>query len=286
LEDQLFNFFVLTDIPESRVLHVEVLSDLQKTLTEEFRGQREKFIQEKEEIEYKPGYCLDTHELFKISPFDDLDDLFSITSSPISLNSLDPDPELYGQIKAFFAKADNDELLFQHFDRRRIISAEGSLIWSGKTFRKMNEPGLNLSKSLAAVLRCDDLLFSNSWCAGRIFDITQYLKEATDDQINQFLNHANFNSSDSVNRIDQYTNWERTKVSLILESGVLNNFTPEQMKTVATDLRYELLLQDGRIVLPSNKKDLKKLLRFLAEDYMMSPLTEKLHIVTSKRPIS
>jgi hypothetical protein len=287
LEDRLFNFFVLTNIPQQRILHVQITFDLQKTLTAEFRRQRNEFMREREEIEYKPGYHLDPHEVFKINPFDDLDNLLPITSSPSTLNSLEPDSELYGHITAFFSTGDDDkELLFQNFDRRRVISTKGSLIWSNNTYRQMDAPGLNLATSLAAILRRDDLLFHSSWCARRIFDLTQYLREATDDQVMQFLKHTHFHCSDVDKVIEKFSTWERNKVCLILESGILDDFNTEQMKMVAADLQYELLLNnEGRMIFPEDKKRLKGLLRFLAEDYMMSPLTEKLHVVTSKRPI-
>ena len=283
----IFNFFVITDIPGKKVLHVSVSPSLQIKLTEEFRKQRDAFLNEREIIDYRAAYHPDQDEIFKISPFDDLNDLLSITNSSSSVESLEPSPEMLEHVKAFFSTSDNpQELLFQNFDRRRIISNRSlAIIWAKNTYHHMEEPGLNLNKNLGAILRGDELLFHSSWAANRIFDLTSYLKEATDEQVKHFLTHTHFVMEDPQNTLCEFNGWMRTKVCLILESGVLN-IPAQEMKIVAAYLQYDLQTNDsGNIIIPKGKKSLKRLLNFLSEDFMLSPLTEKLHFVTSKRPI-
>lgn len=287
MKDRLYNFFVLTNQPRHRILHVQIDSVIQRNLTDVFAKQRNAFLNDREEIEYQPGYHPDQNEIFKISPFEDLDDLLEITTSPSSCESLEPNLEMYSNITAFFAfDSNNNELLFQNFDSRGVISTERSLYWSNNTFTQINVPGISLAKNLTAIVRGEELLFQSSWSARRIFDLTQYLKEATDDQIEKFIQHSSFNCSDKSKFFLQLGAAERIKVCLILESGVLDTYTPKQMGLVAADLKYELPLdQNGRIVFQGEKKQIKVLLRFLAEEYMMSPLTDRIHIVTSKRPL-
>lgn len=271
MTENLYNFFVLTDIPGQRVLHVSVSAGLQKNLTSAFRDQRMTFTADREEIEYRPAYHPEPDEIFKINPFDDLDDLLKITQSPSSLDSLEPDSTIYGHIVSFFSSSDSaNELLFQNFDQRRIISNKGlAMIWDSSTFRQMREPGLSPGKNLGAILRGDELLFQKSWCARRIFDLTSYFKEATDEQLYEFLRHKHFTHHDSNSAHSQFDSWMRTKVCLILESGVLDKHNPEQLRIIAADLSYSLSIDSqGRIIFPQEKKQMKGLLRFLSEDYI------------------
>lgn len=284
-----FNFFVLTDLPGRKVLHVNVSARLQQTLSDEFRKQYFDFLSDREEIDYQPAYHPTDEEIFRIRPFDDINDLLSITNSASSIESLDPDPEVFEHIKAFFSTADNkNELIFQNFDRRRIISNRGlAIIWSKDTYRKMEEPGLNLNKSLGAVLRSEDLLFHSSWCANRIFDLSPYLKKATDEQVKQFLSNTRFAQEYTQNKLAEFDDSMRTKVCLILESGVLDVNTPQGMQIIASDLQYDLKIDsNGNIMVPNGRKEIRRLLQFLAEDFMLSPLTDRLHFITSKRPIA
>ena len=76
----------------------------------------------------------------------------------------------------------------------------------------------------------------------------------------------------------------RRKIALIKQSGVLEKFTTEQI--VGTAQTFNVAIQtteDGKIILPTNPTQLRRLLRFLDEDYYESPLSQTRFLSNSKR---
>jgi hypothetical protein len=79
----------------------------------------------------------------------------------------------------------------------------------------------------------------------------------------------------------------RRKIALVQQSGILQNVPLHEMKAVAIDfgIPFTTVDEDGTevICVPDNKSDLKKLLRFLDEDYYKSPLSKTHFVTNSKR---
>lgn len=286
MTERLYNFYVLTNLQQKRVLHISMDRELQSQLTVEFRNQREEFLHGREQIAYKPTYQIEQDEIFKINPFVDEYKLLDIIRSPSSVEALELSAELYGNIKAIFSTSDHDdELIFQCFDQRRVIRNCPLSFWfSGNTFQTMNYPVISLDKKLGVILGHESLLFQSSWYAGRIFTLTPYFNEATDEQCMGFLQDSSFAPLGENNLVSILDKSMRTKICQILETGVLKLNSVHELQNIAATLDYQLVINsDNTITLPNNKRDLKRFLHFFAEDYMRTPITNKLHIVNSKR---
>jgi hypothetical protein len=76
----------------------------------------------------------------------------------------------------------------------------------------------------------------------------------------------------------------RRKIALIKQSGVLEKFTTQQIVGTAQTFNVAIqTTQDGKIILPTNPTQLRRLLRFLDEDYYESPLSQSRFLSNSKR---
>ncbi len=65
---------------------------------------------------------------------------------------------------------------------------------------------------------------------------------------------------------------------------MLDNFITEQIVGTAQAFNVQVqTTQDGKIVLPTNPTQLRRLLRFLDEDYYESPLSQTRFLSNSKR---
>lgn len=84
--------------------------------------------------------------------------------------------------------------------------------------------------------------------------------------------------------------WVRRKISLVQQSGILSNVPLNEMKAVAAEFNipFDTIEEKSEevIKIPEKKSDLKKLLRFLDEDYYKSPLSKTNFITNSKRIVS
>ncbi len=123
-----------------------------------------------------------------------------------------------------------------------------------------------------------------------MLDLTQYYKEATDEDLKEFAKNEIINVDDVTNLVKMSDSWVRRKISLVMQSGILEEMNIEETKGTALLFGIELntVNVDGRptLVLPETKVELKKLLRFLDEDYFQSVLRSKPHLSNSKRQIS
>jgi hypothetical protein len=176
-------------------------------------------------------------------------------------------------------------VLVQCFERRRLIANRGlAMFFSGDTFRKMSDAGLTLDTRLLAVLDGTALKFQSFHFLRRVFDVSEHYKEATNEEVSAFATHAKLSVENVTTFADSAGQLVRKKIGLILQSGVLDNFTTEQIVASAQSFNVAIATgADGRIVLPANKTELRRLLRFLDEDYYESALSQTRYVSNSKR---
>jgi hypothetical protein len=75
----------------------------------------------------------------------------------------------------------------------------------------------------------------------------------------------------------------------VMQSGILEKIELEATKNAALifgiNIETEISGDNVALVLPQGKAELKKILRFLDEDYFQSVLSSTLHLSNSKRRI-
>ena len=285
------NFFAITDDPESSLRRIRVTRQLQSELATLFHEQTATLLNEDlEEVQFDGRLEPDDSQILVVPDFPVPEDISAVVRNPRGLEPLDLSEGLDGRIKAIFtghAGADS-RYSFQVFDRRRLLSARGlSIILSADTFRRLEEPGLVLDTQLVAAIAAGKLYFRSYYKAKRVFDLTEYYREATSEELQTFAGTDNVHVEDLVAFEEVADTWVRRKVSLILESGILKSQQPKRIARVARKfgLAVQVSKKDGKevIVLPEGKRELKALLRFLDEDYYEAPVTQTQYVSNSKQ---
>ena len=155
------------------------------------------------------------------------------------------------------------------------------------TFSKISTPGLNISEKIDAVIYENKLLFFSFFNVRQFLDLSTFYREATDEDLGEFLNHATIYVSEPQTFAMNADSWVRTKVGILMGSGVLEQYSPSQVAEKAAEYGVNISIRDNggqdQLVLPETKKDLKEVLRFLDEDYFSGPLTDNKYISNSKR---
>lgn len=199
-----------------------------------------------------------------------------------------------GSIKALFSGyvdgANNVVSLIQCFDKRKIISTNGlSIFHSADVFKKIEGIGLTLDTKLAATLIGNRLKFFSFHVMRQVFDMSEYYREATDADINEFAQLECISVDNQQLLVSMADTAVRRKVSLIQQSQILERVEIADIRTVAMEFNIPLatVVSEGveKIRLPNNKADLKKILRFLDEDYYKSPLSNTQFLSNSKRAV-
>lgn len=289
------NLFALTDDPANRVVRFSLSQEVQTELSDLLSSQERQFNDSSQlEIPFDGKYKPDLGEVLVINNFDDIDGLATIVECPLSVPEVLPSSETFGGIKALFSgyKPANESavVLLQHFDKRKIISTNGlSIFHSANVYKKIEGIGLTLDSKLSATMRDGTLRFHSFHLIRQVFDMSQYYKEATDCDIQDFASIACIKVQDQQSLIEMSDTWVRRKVWLIQQSQILQNVPINDIKAVAVEFNIPLTtVVDGgaeKIVLPDSKAELKTILRFLDEDYYKSPLSQTQYVTNSKRPV-
>lgn len=275
-----FNLFALTSISGMRVMRMPLAHDVQAGITELFRAQEHAFLQGvEEEIKFDGMYRPEENELLYINNFDDVDGIKSAILRPQSTQEFVLKNGALESIKAIFSGYINNgkiRILLQGFDRRQIINANGfSLIHAQHAFTKFDGGGFNLDNKLTAIIEDDNLKFSSYHYLRKIFDMSAYCKEATDQDLKVFIQHPALQFVDAQIFMNVADSWVRRKVVLIQQSGILDRCAASKIAATAKycDLQLQLVGAPGqeKIVLPVDRQEVKQILRFLDEDYYQSP---------------
>lgn len=290
----LFNLFALTNDPAKRVVRFELSQEVQNELTTSFEKQEETFDDVEELIEFDEKYKPDYGEILYIEDFDDINDLQSAVENPLSVDTADATEESFYSIKALFTgyKTDNEDIkiMLQNFDKRKVLSTNGlSIFHSANVYKKIEGIGLTVDHKIAATLKGKKLTFFSFHQARQIFDLSLYYKEATDEDVIEFAEQDVIEASDTAHLLEMSDTWVRRKISLIQQSGILSDVPINEMKAVAIEfnvpLKTKIENDEEVILLPQNKPEFKKILRFLDEDYYKSPLSKTNFIANSKRAL-
>ena len=134
-----------------------------------------------------------------------------------------------------------------------------------------------------AVLDGSKLYFKSFFFAKRVFELSDYFREATDQELVNFNHHPTFNPIED-DKLKTIANQNmREKVFEIEKSGVLNSLDIKKFIAYAQLADLDVTVKDGKINIPKNKDSLKRFLSLLREDYYYGNLQNRIYLSTGKR---
>ena len=184
---------------------------------------------------------------------------------------------------------DGDYIAGQKFTQRQIVVKQGrfNVILSGDTFKEDNNRfSISMNEGIDCLFTPEGLIFSKYNDANSIFDISDFYRSATQDEVNKFANSAAFEIQDfndfniSVKSVPM-----RKKIAKILDLGTLQNVDLIRENAEKVDIAIPFNAAGDRIVLPTNKKELKEILAFLSEELYPGMFTNKTYLSNSTREL-
>ncbi|WP_250463292.1 Kiwa anti-phage protein KwaB-like domain-containing protein [Caballeronia sp. GAFFF2] len=282
--------FALMKAPAPRILRFSLTADLQREVQKTFADQLAFFENSIEEVFAFDGrYSPESDEALEIAGFQDVDGIITAIDRPLSIDQFDPARHSAESILALFMGHEHDirvAALIQIFDRRRIISKKRlSMFYSGDTFQQIRDDGITLGDSLLAVLENGVLKFKSFHLLRRVFDLSRHYEEATNEDVEAFASHDALSVFDLDGFVTSAKPLVRRKISFIVKSGVLDAHSGKAIAEAALQFKLQIDLDpDERIILPTDRVGLRRILTFLAEDYYESPLSKTHFVSNSKRP--
>lgn len=278
------NILAIVDDANSPIRRIPLTGSIQNEVSEFFLRQKENFCVDKEKVDFTGSYNVDIGEVFRISDYSIEEELTNPLQNPLSCDILNLREESL-RIMALLAGEWNDEkyICFQVFDSRKVLGKGYTLIHSQNTYTKLQDPGIILQDKLTALFEEDELLFYSYHNTRRFLNLSNYYKEATDSDLDAFVDNDLFEvdnkdlfkyNSDSI---------IRKKIALLQKNNVLGNLGIDDIRRTAQEYGVSINIENSKIVIPDNRKELKKFIRFLDEDYFTAPLTKRKCITNSKQ---
>lgn len=290
--------FAITDTGFPNIFRIETDRGTQTHLSTLLKAQEAEFNSLYDiPVEFSGGYITDPDEYFYILGFDDVIGVIDAIDNPTAIPAWDPNTVSVNNIKALFTGVHGTptRAFLQAFDRRQIIDNNKTIFQkittTSNTFSMSTQTGLSIDSKLTALLIGDELRFKSFHLLRRIFDMDGYFKEATDEDLKAFSAHTHFDVPQGFDITDANISDSviRKKVSLINKSRVLEDHTVSELELAAVEIGVQLNISDvggvKKIKMPTARKDIKRLLCFLDEDYFTSHITQTLFRANSKKKV-
>lgn len=247
------------------------------------------------EIPFSADYTPSQNELFVIDDFNSGIDLKALLENPTGIPILQLEESnglsLNDIVGIIATDIPNNRVLIQYFEKRNIIELSRSIIQrlvnNRYEFVAATSNGISIPIDILAILDSNKKLKFRSFQRLRhIFDMDSYFKEATDEELNNFVNNCSkleVIQGFDIQEIDD--TMIRKKIAIINKADILNNYSVDELKVAAHSIGYPLPLnQSGdKIQLPNNKKQFKDLLQFLSSNIYEDPISHATRITNSSR---
>jgi len=290
--NQISNLFAILDDEQTPIRRIPLTEEFRQELAEFFATQRQQFITDKQEIEFTGSYNVDSGEIFTIDNYPLPVTISNALGNPLNNPILDLKTETH-RIKALFTghwTEQDQQVSFQVFNSGKLLSKGWTLIGSGKTYKKLEEPGLILHDKLTAQYQNGTLFFVSYHNTKRFLDLSDYYTAATDTDLDEFAGNELFEFEDRSSFKGNADSIIRKKIALLQKNNVLEDLSVSDIETVANDFnenidekhKINIKTNNGKLLIPKDKKELKELIRFLDEDYVTAPLTKRRCLANSK----
>jgi hypothetical protein len=287
------NLFAFLDDEQTPIRRIPMTNQFQQELGVFFSEQLQGFIADKQHIAFTGSYNVDSGEIFQIEDYPLPDAIANALSNPLNNPILNLSTETH-RIKALFTGKWSDQeqqVSFQVFDAGKLLSKGWTLIGSNDTYKKLEEPGLILQDKLTAHFSGGNLFFVSYHNTKRFLDLSDYYTAATDTDLDTFAENELFEFEDQETFKGNADSIIRKKIALLQKNNVLDNLSINDIETVANDFNQHvadehqivITTNNGKLVIPKDKKQLKELVRFLDEDYVTAPLTKRRCLTNSKQ---
>ena len=289
------NFFVLLhDDQNHNIKRLDVTRTVQDELEAMFRVQEAEFLNEAENIsEFDGGWKPDQNEHLLIKDNQQGQVISNIiqgnsTAVPtIGATELCPP-----RAKAIFTGEVTEEgivrVLMQRIDPRKYLSPNAlfALVAKQDRLTKLEEPVLSLDSQLLCIITGADIQFKRFHNLKMVFNLKDLYKTATDRDVASLAAHENIEVGDLAKLMENADTQVRKLLYSIKSEGVLDQYMPSTIKEAGDRLGVSVIVNEEKLVIPQDKRELKTLLRFMDDSIYEAELTGNRYETNSKRIVT
>lgn len=212
----------------------------------------------------------------------------AINANATSIQDIDTSNFADEGIRALFTGATVSgvtKVLVQRFTSMQVLQRKWALLQAGNAFRQLTEPAFSLDNSLTCIIEDSKIKFKSQHKLRSIIDMQDIYKEATDQEVRDFSAHASLEVADVDAFLGVADQTTRKLISAISKSDTLNKYPVADIEAAANRVGVTINVQNGKIVMPDTRADVKNLLRFLDDSLYEAALTGQRYITNSKRTV-
>lgn len=211
----------------------------------------------------------------------------TLDANPISTPDLDTAHFETEGIKAIFTGvAANGAIkaLVQAFSPAQILGRRFSLLQNGNAFRRLSAPAFSLGTGLTCIVEGGKVKFRSFHKLRAIIDLLDIYRAATDQEVRNFAAHSHFEVTDSTAFVTTSDQTIRKLVHAISSHGILEKHTVSDIESACNRVGLVVSVRNGRLIMPTDRAEIKKFLRFLDDSLYQATLSRALYVTNSKRP--
>jgi hypothetical protein len=286
------NLFALTgSAGEPNLKRVRVSAEVQNQLAGLFVAYDAAFREGvDEEIQFTRDWKPDDDQLLTLPASPEVQQVLDqINAGPLGLEEVNPGAFDQQAIRALlFCPEDNANgpVYFQYFYAQQRLSRRAlTLVVDGDTFTRLDGPAFAIGSKIDGVIEGGVVKFKSFNILKRVFDFLANYTAASDEQIAEFAALPVLHVEDVDALIGITNQTSRKLISAVAQSGILDRVPVNNIVQQAAEFGINLITADGKIILPTDKSELKNLLRFLDNGLYVSPLEQQRFVANSKRPL-
>ncbi len=267
---------------------------VQEAIQQVFADQERSFRRNvTEEVEFDGGWKAEPNEILTLKiPDDARVFLEAAEQNPTSIPTLDTKNFASEGIRALFTTTRNTAnngrpiVLIQLFRATQLLSTKWLLILRGDVFTRMEKAAFTVGQKLECIIEDERVKFKSFHNVRQIIgSMGKEFRAATEQEMHAFAAHASIVVDDVEGFVSRADETVRKMVRTIAVAGLLEEFAPNRIIEAGKHVGFNLDESSGRIVLPNNVKELKRVLHFLNDGLYRAPLTKRRYITNSKRPV-
>lgn len=274
-----------------QIFRVEMEKEVQKEICNFLSFGASELNEDKEYIKFNGSYKPETNEILIIKGFSFDLRIIEAIKNPIGVAAFIPNKSNPPKIKAVFIgkySVKNSEeqytIAFQRFRKDQYIAKVGiNIFHDANTFVQEKRFGICITDTVDCIIVNDELRFTSFYYARQIFDLSNYYREATDTDIENFINNKKINVENASVFKDNADSMVRRKIALISDSGIFLKYTVKQIKERAKGFGLHISTVKDKLSLPNDKRELKTILKFLDDEIYRGIFSEEILQTNSKR---
>jgi len=275
------------------ICRLELDAQTQEEICESFSKAQENLLSEKTRVVFDGSYKPHTDEFLAIENFRLSGEIMDAIRNPIGVLPYEKIDGEFPEIKAIFVgervqMEDTEEfhVAFQRFRKEQYISTKWyNLFFDENTFFQEKRFGISISDSVDCFYSNGELQFLSFYFARQVFDLSDYYRSATDQELGAFVANGNLLLEDSQAFESMANTWIRRKIAMINDSKVLEDYSAAEIKRRAKSVGVEIETENKKIKIPNDKDKIKIILGFLDEEAYKGPFSQNTYLANSKRQI-